>query len=52
LALQQDALGDLVAIITGLDDRGIGFESLTEKSDTNSAVGRLSLHVFAALAEF
>jgi len=46
------SLGDLVALITGLDERGIGFESLTEKIDTNSATGRLIFHVFAALAEF
>jgi DNA invertase Pin-like site-specific DNA recombinase len=45
-------LGDLVAIITGLADRGIGFESLTERIDANSAAGRLIFHVFAALAEF
>jgi DNA invertase Pin-like site-specific DNA recombinase len=46
------SLGDLVAIVTGLHDRGIGFESLTEKIDTNSAPGKLIFHVFAALAEF
>lgn len=46
------SLGDLVAIITGLDEHGISFESLTEKIDTNSAAGRLIFHVFAALAEF
>jgi len=46
------SLSDLVAIITGLDERSIGFESLTEKIDSNSATGRLIFHVFAALAEF
>ena len=46
------SLGDLVAIITGLADRGVGFESLTEKIDTGSATGKLVFHVFAALAEF
>ncbi len=46
------SLGDLVAIITGLKERGVAFESLTEKIDTNSAAGRLIFHVFAALAEF
>jgi DNA invertase Pin-like site-specific DNA recombinase len=30
----------------------VGFESLTEKIDTNSAAGKLIFHVFAALAEF
>ena len=46
------SLGALVVIITGLDERGIGFESLTEKIDSNSAAGRLIFHVFAALVEF
>jgi len=46
------SLGDLVAIVAGLQDRGVGFESLTEKIDTNSAAGKLIFHVFAALAEF
>ncbi|CAG4895111.1 hypothetical protein R52603_01951 [Paraburkholderia saeva] len=31
---------------------GIGFESLTEKIETNSAAGKLIFHLFAALAEF
>jgi DNA invertase Pin-like site-specific DNA recombinase len=46
------SLGDLVAIITAMADRGINFESLTEKIDTGSAAGRLIFHLFAALAEF
>ncbi|WP_143216391.1 recombinase family protein [Acetobacter sp. DmW_043] len=35
-----------------LERSGIGFESLTEKIETNSAAGKLVFHVFAALAEF
>lgn len=46
------SLSDLVQIVTSLEERGIGFESLTEKIDTTSATGKLTFHVFAALAEF
>ena len=35
-----------------LEQRGVGFESLTEKIETDSAAGRLVFHVFAALSEF
>ena len=46
------SLPDLVQVIAGLDEKGIGFESITEKLETSSAAGRLVFHVFAALAEF
>lgn len=46
------SLSDLVRIVTGLEGRGIGFESITEKIETTSAAGKLVFHVFAALAEF
>lgn len=46
------SLPELVKIVADLEDVGIGFESLTEKIETNSATGRLVFHVFAALAEF
>lgn len=46
------SLPDLVRIVTDLEQRGIGFESLTERIDTTSATGRLVFHLFAALAEF
>lgn len=46
------SLKDLVEIITDLNQREIGFKSLTEAIDTNSATGRLVFHIFGALAEF
>ena len=46
------SLSDLVTLITDLEQRGIGLESLTERIETASAAGKLIFHVFAALAEF
>jgi len=46
------SLPDLVQIIHDLEERGIGFQSLTESIDTTNAGGKLIFHVFAALAEF
>lgn len=46
------SLPDLVQIVAGLEEKGIGFESITERIKTTSAAGKLVFHVFAALAEF
>ncbi|AVP33291.1 recombinase family protein [Acinetobacter pittii] len=46
------SLKDLVEITTDLNQREIGFKSLTEAIDTTSATGRLVFHIFGALAEF
>ncbi|CDL85832.1 recombinase family protein [Xenorhabdus cabanillasii] len=47
------SLGDLVKVVTHLvDERQVGFLSLQEQIETNSASGKLVSHVFAALAEF
>jgi DNA invertase Pin-like site-specific DNA recombinase len=46
------SLPDLVRIVTELEHRGVHFESLTERIDTSSATGKLTFHLFAALAEF
>jgi DNA invertase Pin-like site-specific DNA recombinase len=42
----------LIEVITRLDERGIGFKSLTEQIDTTTSGGKLIFHVFGALAEF
>ena len=46
------SLKDLVEIISSLEERGIGFYSITENIDTTSAGGKLVFHIFGALAEF
>lgn len=46
------SLKDLVELIHDLDERGMGFRSLTEAIDTTSAGGKLVFHIFGALAEF
>lgn len=46
------SLPDLVRIVGELEQKGVSFESLTEKIETGSASGKLQFHVFAALAEF
>ncbi len=46
------SLSDLVRIVAELEQRGISFESLSEKIETSTATGRLVFHIFAALAEF
>lgn len=46
------SLKDLVDIVQDLQNRGVGFKSLTESIDTTSSGGRLVFHIFGALAEF
>lgn len=46
------SLPELVKVVGELEAAGVGFESITERIETNSAAGRLVFHVFAALAEF
>jgi DNA invertase Pin-like site-specific DNA recombinase len=45
-------LPHLIEIVAGLDGRGIGFRSLTENIDTTTAGGRLTFHIFGALAHY
>jgi DNA invertase Pin-like site-specific DNA recombinase len=42
----------LIASLTDLNEREIGFRSLTENIDTTTPGGRLVFHIFAAMAEF
>ena len=46
------SLKDLIARITELNDRTIGFKGLTENIDTTTSGGKLIFHIFGALAEF
>jgi DNA invertase Pin-like site-specific DNA recombinase len=46
------SLRHLIDTVRLLEDRGVGFRSLTESIDTSSPGGKLVFHVFAALAEF
>src|SRR3954451_23630043 len=46
------SLPHLIESIKRLQERGIGFKSLTEQIDTTTSGGKLIFHVFAALAEF
>jgi DNA invertase Pin-like site-specific DNA recombinase len=46
------SLKDLVEIVQDLNDREVGFKSLTEAIDTTSSGGRLVFHIFGSLAEF
>lgn len=46
------SLRHLIALLTTLEERGIGFQSLTEALDTTTPGGKLVFHLFGALAEF
>lgn len=46
------SLKELIEIVTSLEARGVGFESLTESIQTRTPSGKLMFHVFGALAEF
>jgi DNA invertase Pin-like site-specific DNA recombinase len=46
------SLRHLIDTMRSLEERGIGFRSLTEGIDTTTPGGRLVFHIFGALAEF
>ncbi len=46
------SLRHLIDVVTGMDERGVGFRSLRENIDTTTAGGRLVFHLFGALAQF
>ena len=46
------SLQHLISVVQQLDDRGVGFRSLTESIDTTTSGGKLIFHIFGALAEF
>jgi DNA invertase Pin-like site-specific DNA recombinase len=46
------SLKHLIEMVNGLEERGIGFQSLQESIDTTTSGGRLVFHIFGALAEF
>ena len=46
------SLKHLIETVNMLEEKGIGFQSLTESIDTTTSGGRLIFHIFGALAEF
>ena len=46
------SLQHLIELVTDLESRQIGFQSLTENIDTTSPAGKLIFHIFGSLAEF
>ena len=46
------SLKHLIETVSQLDNRKIGFKSLTENIDTTTSGGKLVFHLFGALAEF
>lgn len=46
------SLKHLVQVVSEREAQGVGFRSLHESIDTTTPTGRLTFHIFAALAEF
>lgn len=46
------SLSHLIATVAALQDKGVGFRSITEAIDTTTPGGRLVFHLFGALGEF
>src|SRR5437763_3033203 len=46
------SLKHLIETITALNNRNVGFQSITEHIDTTTSGGKLIFHIFGAFAEF
>jgi len=46
------SLRDLVKLVSDIQDKGAGLKSLHDNIDTTTPQGKLTFHLFAALAEF
>ena len=46
------SLQHLIDVVADLEQRQVGFRSLTENIDTTSPTGKLVFHIFGSLAEF
>ena len=46
------SLKDLVALVNDIEAKGAGLHSLNDHIDTTTPAGKLTFHLFAALAEF
>ena len=46
------SLKDLIHLVNKLSEKGVNFKSLHEHIDTTTPTGRLTFHLFGALAEF
>lgn len=46
------SLQHLIDVVNDLEERKIGFQSITENIDTTSPTGKLIFHIFGSLAEF
>lgn len=42
----------LIEVVNDFEQKGIGFKSLQETIDTTTSTGKLTFHIFAALAQF
>jgi DNA invertase Pin-like site-specific DNA recombinase len=46
------SLARLIETVAALEQRGVGFRSITEAIDTTTPSGRLVFHLFGALGQF
>lgn len=46
------SLKHLISYVSGLEEKGIGFHSITESINTETSSGKFMFHVFGALSEF